>query len=392
LELNILNRKIIKNFAITFLIVIKIYINNFLYSKKNHQFLKNVDKIKEGNFLDFFNSTIKNNTILIFEPNTYHQECIPGFSKYFIDLGYNVDILMHELGNNCFTLFPETKSIRLRTFNNLIEIQSKAHDFSKIIKKYELILLQSSYEPNMLLYSELDVLNKNNSIFVVHDLNTVNKDFSQYFAQNRVITLGNFSKGLQVNPHYFGDIKIKDKNKKIRFFLTFTYKRNYTIFSEIVERLKSENFNFEIIIFGRTINFTSSYFPQNLNNNLKVKFRASYSEFYEAVESSDYIIVTLDPKNENDIPYKTTKVTGNIQLMYGFLKPIIINKEFAQFYDLNINNSLIYYNNSDFYNIMKKAILLDNKSYKNLQRNLLVCEKELYAKSLNNIKKFLNRN
>ena len=371
--------------------IIKIYINNFLYSKKNHHFFKNLAKIKERTFLDFFNSTIKNNTILIIEPNNYHQECIPGFSKYFTDLGYSVDVLMHKSGNDCFLLFPKTKSIRLTTFNNLTQIKRRAHDLSKIIKNYELILLQSSYKPNMHLYSELNVLNKNNSIFVVHNLRTVNNNFSQYFAQNRVLTIGNFSKGLQVNPHYFGDIKIKDKNNKITFFLTFTYNRNYKYFIEAVERLKSENFNFEIIIFGRTIKFNSGNFPENLNNTLKLKFRASYSELYEAVESSDYIIVTLDPKNNNDIPYKTTKVTGNIQLMYGFLKPIIINKEFAQFYDLNINNSLIYYNNSDFYNIMKKAILLDNKSYKNLQRNLKVIEKALYEKSFNNLKKALNR-
>ena len=241
------------------------------------------------------------------------------------------------------------------------------------------------------LYSELNVLNKNNSILVVHDLNTVDKRISQYFAQNRVLTLGNFSKGLQVNPHYFGDIKIKDRNNKIRFFLTFTIQRSYKILNEAVERLKSENFNFEIIIFGRTINFNSSFFPPNLNNTLKLKYQASYSELYEAVESSDYIIVTLDPKKKYDILYKTKKVTGNIQLMYGFLKPIIINKEFADFYGLNINNSLIYYNNSDFYNIMKKAILLNNKEYINLQRNINIIKKELYAKSLNNIKKFLNK-
>ena len=103
--------------------VIKIQINSFLYTKKNNQTLKILDKIKERSFFDFFNTTIKNNTILIFEPNKYHQECIPGFSKYFLDLGYNIDILVHKSGNDCFILFPETKNIRLRTFNDFILIQ-----------------------------------------------------------------------------------------------------------------------------------------------------------------------------------------------------------------------------------------------------------------------------
>ena len=31
-------------------------------------------------------------------------------------------------------------------------------------------------------------------------------NYSKYFNENRILTLGNVSKGLQVNPHYFGNI------------------------------------------------------------------------------------------------------------------------------------------------------------------------------------------
>ena len=32
------------------------------------------------------NYNIKSNIVLIFEPASYHQECTPGYTKYFLDL------------------------------------------------------------------------------------------------------------------------------------------------------------------------------------------------------------------------------------------------------------------------------------------------------------------
>ena len=49
---------------------------------------------------EFFQENVKiyKNSILLLEPFKYHYECSPGFSKYFIDLGYNVDIIMKKNG------------------------------------------------------------------------------------------------------------------------------------------------------------------------------------------------------------------------------------------------------------------------------------------------------
>ena len=62
---------------------------------------------------------------------------------------------------------------------------------------------------------------------------------------------------------------------------------------------------------------------------------------YKLIESSDYIIIPLDPNSEYDKEYKEIKATGSIQLMLGFLKPAIINQNFSDFYNLNNNNKLI---------------------------------------------------
>ena len=60
-----------------------------------------------------FNHEIKNNSILILETNRYHYECTPGYSKYFIDLGYQVDIIIHSMGINAFSLFTNFEKINI---------------------------------------------------------------------------------------------------------------------------------------------------------------------------------------------------------------------------------------------------------------------------------------
>ena len=298
--------------------------------------------LKSEHFYEIFKKDyIKNNTILIFEPNTYHHECIPGYSKYFIDLGYNVDILLHFSGVDSLTLFEERKKIRLLTFNKLNEIELNAKNLSSIIKKYDYVLLQSTERTRYTLYNSLDILNMNNSIFVFHNINYMDNNFSNYLTQNRIWTLGKFPKFLQVNPHYFGNIKLKDKNNKTRFFVTSSHGRNYTDLVKYSEKLINENYNFEIIITGRSKYFNSDSLPKNLKNIFKFRYNVGYLELYLAIDSSDFIVIPLNDNSKYDNSFKTIKVSGSIQMVYGFLKPAIINQEFAQFYNLDKKNKII---------------------------------------------------
>ena len=112
-------------------------IKNLSNNKKN--------SIEVRSFNELFNITIKRNTILIFEPNKYHHECTPGYTKYFIDLGYNVDILMHILGINSMILFDEVENIRLFTFRNREQIIKHYKNLAFIIQNYyDYVLLQST--------------------------------------------------------------------------------------------------------------------------------------------------------------------------------------------------------------------------------------------------------
>ena len=144
-----------------------------------------------------------------------------------------------------------------------------------------------------------------------------------------------------MNPHYFGNIKIKDKKRKTIFFLTSTPNRNYNFLIQSLIKLKKDNLNFELIISGGKNFLNLENIPKNLIHNFSFKFNSSFNELYKAIIKSDFIILPLDPKKINDNSYKTVKVSGSIQLAYGFLKPIIIDKNFADFYYLNCKNIII---------------------------------------------------
>ena len=135
-------------------------------------------------------------------------------------------------------------------------------------------------------------------------------------------------------------MKIKDKNKETTFFFTSTDSRNYSYLVESFDKLKNENYNFKIVITGRSRNFDSVNISKNLHKNIQFKYEASYFNLFKAVENCDYIIIPLNPKSKYERKYNESIVTGSMQLSYGFIKPVIINQEFAAFYNLNINNKI----------------------------------------------------
>ena len=73
------------------------------YIRYQHNLLENlkykikIKKLKKqiGKIVPFTKTThINDKTVAIIEPNPFHAETIPGYIKYFIDLGYNVDVFL----------------------------------------------------------------------------------------------------------------------------------------------------------------------------------------------------------------------------------------------------------------------------------------------------------
>ena len=135
-------------------IILLLYFVFFIYKnsmKQNWNALKVVSFNELGNglkvvsFYELFNKIEAiNKRVLIFEPNNYHYECTPGFTKYFVDLGYNVDIIMQPSGIDSFIYFKKIEKICLFIYDNLNEINKNIYQLSLIIRKYDFVLIQTT--------------------------------------------------------------------------------------------------------------------------------------------------------------------------------------------------------------------------------------------------------
>ena len=343
-----------------------------------------------NNVIGLLNCNIKNNTVLIFEPALYHYECTPGYTKYFLDLGYNVDIILHNFGINTFCLFNLLENIRIFTFNKLSQFSDHSREFQLIFKNYSYIVIETTDPFKNKTYKDLDFFKMNNTIFVVHHFEYINDTgISLFYNQNRIWSLGNLQNALYVNPHYYGNIKITNKNNKTKFFIISSKERNYKDLVLSAEKLKNENLDFEIFVFGKEKTFSKKDISENLTKNFKFKYCARFKDLYEAVHNSDYIIINLYPNYKNNDNFRRNRLTGSSQLSFGFYKPALIHKNFAEFYNMSSENSFLF-DNSNFYEIMRETILLNDQEYKKKQKNLIKLSNSLYKISLDNIIKTLN--
>lgn len=118
--------------------------------------------------------------------------------------------------------------------------------------------------------------------------------------------------------------------------------------------------------------------------------RLNFEDMYNKLEEADYILPLLDPDNDEHNRYITTGTSGSFQLMYGFIKPAIIHKKFADYYNLNDKNAIVYDNNQDLYDKLIYSINIDANKYKSLQQNLIELSNSIYKKSINNLKTLIN--
>ena len=144
-----------------------------------------------------------------------------------------------------------------------------------------------------------------------------------------------------------------------------------------------DNLNFKLtndnnILFILKIN-------EKIKDNFIFNYRVSYERLFNIVYSSDFIIISLDPNNEMDKIFKNKKVTGAAQLSLGFIKPALINEYFCENYGMSKENSLIF-DETNFYKVMKDAILLNNQKYKKMQMNLIELAEKAKQKSIMNVK------
>ena len=343
---------------------------------------------------------IKQKTILIIEVNGCHWETIPGYCKYLIELGYNVEILTRYYAEEIFKSLDNNDKIKIFECNHVT--------FDKILKdfdftKYERIMYNSKrvyFKKNdvnaegMDLFEYYNVIpkGKKDNIYIQHHIDK----FDDFYEPNQII-LANPSKNPKldkfvVNPHYFGEFQLKNyKNKDIVSFISIgelsKHRRNSALLIKAVKLLHNKGYkNFKITIIG---NGKLEELPTDIRSYFNILGRLDYQKMFKEIEKSDFILPLLDPDIEAHKRYMYYGTSGTFQLVYGFNKPCIIHKTFADIYGFDEKNSIIYECNDKLPEAILNAIYIMDDEYKNIQQNLLFDTQIIEKDSLSHFQKLL---
>jgi hypothetical protein len=351
--------------------------------------------------IEYFTGGVKENSILLIEPNDCHGEVIPGYTKYLLDLGYTVDVVMTwELAWMLPLCRMEAPQIRkviipfdyLNTLlaNPIIKNYKKIFFTSCRIYRYAGGTGDSVFDIFPVLKAHLNKL-----IVVEHHFDKCNENL---LRRDKVITLEHFQNTIQknstvCNPHYFGDIAAKSKiGPKTNFIVVgdITQKRkNHALLIDAVYALhKSGIHTFKITVIGKG---GAPGLSDSIRRYFDFRGYIDFPAMYTAMEEADFFLPLLDCDIQGHKRYLECGATGSSQLVYGFIKPCIIQSPFAHKRGFTEKNSLLYDNNDELCTVMRKAIEMTDIEYECLQDELQNLVDTIYQNSTNTIRRIVEK-
>lgn len=357
-----------------------------IFKKIKRFFIENFKIIypHERKFIRKFISEINPSNALIVEANDFHNETLPSYADYFNKIGCKCDILItpKALKNNVFFNIDNSfyNKISCARHNVIYKILSL-----KEIKKYKYILVASD-EITLLRkkFSNLENLQDKNVVLVEHDLNTINKEIKEKYKFCCLCEHKNpnYTNNV-VNPHYFGKVNITAKNDTTSFIAVGRVQQGRMDYGQIYKSLKEINKkdtkDFNIVFAGVEVDKIDPKIASA--NYFKYIYSPNFKELYNEVEKSDFILMPFNLSQHKK--YLTHVTTGQMQLSLGFLKPIIINEEFADVYSLNDNNAIIY-KGANLDEAIIRAINMPKEDYEQMQRNIKKLKDKIFEKSCTN--------
>lgn len=364
----------------------------FVFNKKQKRIVYQL--ISEYSVLDLlaikkFNKTpIRKNSVLLIETNGCHGEVISAYFKYFQDLGYNVDILMHNFiyHENHFKRHNMSKT---NIFHMLTTSMHRVFKSDKM-NQYKAIIIMTpmnyTFESQPVLNIFPELKRFNNIYMVAHNVHDIN-DYYKDFNFKHIFGLGRRLLNFPcTNPHLFGNINKNSTKHNPTTFITVgginPKRKNHAILINAIEKLVAKGLAFKVIVVG---DGKLKNIPESIKNNIVVTGRQISDNMFKLMEQSDFFLTLWDKNNPDHNKYKTDQVSGSPQLIYGFNKIPIVQKEFAEFYDFNNKNSIIY-ENDDLANAMERGISMNDEQYTKIYNELDKLSQEVYEESKQNLK------
>lgn len=338
------------------------------------------------------------NTFFVWEPCSHsHGEVVPGYTKYLLDLGFKVSVLLapERLTEGLFARFRHPR-LEVHGFPQAAIL---GHFAKYGLQRSRGILITTarkigdrhSYGSEYGLFPQRRADQR--ILLVEHD---VRKAIDSGFIDANVLTLRaiNYRNQLtqSVNPHYFGETQITHRaDPDVVRFITVgalaARRRNVGLLVSAVERLHRDGLrNFKIAVIGKG---SLEHLPAHLRPYFEIHGRVGFDALYVELEKSDFFLSLLDPDDPRHAFYRSTGTSGNFQLVYGFSKPCLVAEPFARPNRLTAENSVVYASNSDLVTAMSSAIRMDADDYAQRQLALRDLAETLYAESLATLRRVL---
>lgn len=336
---------------------------------------------------------ITSETVILWEPcSQSHGEIVPGYAKYLLNLSYEVVVLMtpDRIGEGLFSRFSHPKlhltSLSQRQIRRFMKTQSIRSAAGILISTAGKIPTDKTGAPD--LGQVLGRAPYDNVHLVEHDMSNLQ---GKGDWPNRAITLRQLSPEYGnthvVNPHYFGDILRTQKNSTKTVFLMVgaarAKRRNDHLVINAAEQLITAGYkNFEIRLVGK---LDSLEVPLSLKDNFVKIGRLSFSELYNEVENCDFLLTAFQKDNPAHAFYRTTGTSGSLQLCYGFAKPGIFQRDYIEGTAINLENSLLYDEDGDMFDVMRFGIKMSSTQYELMQAAMVDSASKLAKRSQSNL-------
>ena len=343
-------------------------------------------------YQEFLTHKVAAKSVLVIEPNNYHGEVVPGFVKYWQDLGYHVDVIM-RIGNyeeNPFALFKKSE---LPNIYPLQKWRIKSVLKSPKVQDYDFVFISSfDYQETKERYYDylgFEPKSKYGSLCIYHNCrNLLAYNEKKRYIGKRLFVLNEFplaeNKAKLLCPIYFGEVKEHIKNPKTRFVMIGRLSpntRNCTQLLDSIKKLIDEGeHNFEVVVIGSG----GMDIPPELQSHITKLGRLNFPDMYKNCMESDFLLALLDPESKAQDAYKDGTTTGSKQLSLGLNKPMLIESTFADIYGFSDQDSITYQGDA-LYHAMKEAIAMDKDTYQSKLSHLRQHAAQVAAKSQQNL-------
>lgn len=340
----------------------------------------------------FLRLRVERKTVLIVEPNIFHAEVLPGFCKYFMDMGYEVILICRYVNvkEKVFCRFKKKPAIYVFDPKLMMRILK-----SRKVQEIEIAFFTSRQIFGDDIHVWGDYLNflgnsfkpRYGSFCVEHHY--IHNEYSYSMnIKNTFFLSRNTFKGEQVpmiNPHYFGQVSHTPLNSGKRIFI-FVGKISLKIpnIKSLIDVLKKleKKYEFEVWLVGKNEDYVIA---DSIPDSIRFLGRLTYDMMFQHIEKADFFLVLLDPEIDDQKKYLRGVTSGSRQLILGFCKVALIHTDFAKVYDFSQNNSIIY-GNKDFAKAMEYALTISEEEYADLQHGLKNLSKKVFNESYENLR------